>query len=185
MGSKLNLENTFIHDLKIITPHGHKDHRGEFSRVFCKEELSDVFDGKDIKQINHSITKEKGAVRGLHFQYPPNCEIKFVKCIKGKVLDIVVDIRKDSPTFLQHLIVELSPINQKMIYIPKGFAHGFQVLESDSELLYLHSEFYTQENEGALNIVDPLLNITLTLSVTDISQRDKEHPFINKEFKGI
>lgn len=176
--------STEFSGLYIIEPNLFKDERGAFCRLFCEDELKDIFKFH-IKQINYSLTKEKGTVRGLHFQYEPYAEIKMVKCIKGGALDVVVDIRKDSPTFLQHFLVELTEENQRMIYIPKGFAHGFQTLKDDTELLYLHSSIYTPSNEGALNIDDPLLNIKLPLNIINLSKRDENHPFLTDKFKGV
>ena len=184
MDKKLNINSTEFKGLYTIIPNSFKDERGAFSRVFCEDELKDIFHF-NIKQINHSVTKEKGTVRGMHFQYEPNAEIKIVKCIKGSVLDVVVDIRKNSPTFLQHFAVELTEQNQKMIYIPKGFAHGFQTLEDNTELLYLHSNTYAPSNEGALNVSDPKLNIKWSLDIIDLSKRDENHPFLTNEFEGI
>lgn len=184
MDKKLNILPTKFKDLYIIEPNSFKDERGIFSRIFCEDELKDIFKF-NIKQINHSVTNKKGTVRGLHFQYEPYSEIKMVKCIKGAILDIVVDIRGDSLTFLQHFSVELTKQNQKMIYIPKGFAHGFQTLKDNTELLYFHSSVYVPQNEGALNINDPTLNIKLPLEISSISNKDKTHKFIDKEFKGV
>lgn len=184
MDKKLEITKTDFEELYIIEPNTFKDERGAFSRVFCEDELKDIFHF-NIKQINHSVTKEKGTVRGLHFQYEPYAEVKMVKCIKGSVLDVVVDIRKNSATFLQHFAIELTEKNQKMIYIPKGFAHGFQTLEDDTELLYLHSSIYTPSDEGALNVLDSKLDIKWPFDIINLSQRDKSHPFITNEFEGI
>ena len=185
MGKKLNIINTELNGVYIIEPIIHEDSRGLFSRVFCNDELKEIFKNNSIKQVNHSITYKKGTVRGMHFQYSPDSEIKLIKCIKGKILDIVVDIRKNSPTFLKSYSIELSENNKKMIYISEGFAHGFQTLEDDVELLYFHSNTYVPNNEGALNIKDPILNIKLPLDIIEISNRDKEHSFIDSDFKGI
>ncbi len=184
MDKQLNITSTNIDGLFIIEPNTFSDERGSFSRVYCENELQSIF-GITIKQINHSVTKESGTARGLHFQYEPNAEIKMVKCIKGRVFDVVVDIRKNSSTFLKTFSIELSSQNQKMIYIPKGFAHGFQTLENDTELLYLHDSVYTPANEGALNVKDPLLNIKWPLNVKNVSKRDKEHKFLDSNFQGI
>lgn len=184
MDKKLKITKTDFEELYIIEPNSFKDGRGTFSRVFCEDELKDIF-YFNIKQINHSFTKERGTVRGLHFQYEPYAEIKMVKCIKGSVLDVVVDIRKNSPTFLQYFSLELSEQNQKMIYVPKGFAHGFQTLEDDTELLYFHSNIYAPSEEGALNILDTKLNIKWPLDIINLSKRDKYHPFLTNEFEGI
>ncbi|MEA2018523.1 MAG: dTDP-4-dehydrorhamnose 3,5-epimerase family protein [Campylobacterota bacterium] len=182
---KLNIINTYLDGLNIIEPNIYEDERGEFGRVFCEDELSYIFKENNIKQVNHSITHKKGSVRGLHFQYSPNCEIKLIKCIKGKIIDIVVDIRKDSITFLKSFSVELSAENKKMILIPKGFAHGFQTIEDDTELIYFHSEIYSPENEGAISIFDPKLDIIFPLKVSDISDKDKSHKYLDNYFKGI
>lgn len=184
MDKRLSIIPTEFSGLYIIEPNAFKDERGTFSRVYCENEMQDIF-GKSIKQINHSITKERGTVRGLHFQYEPHAEIKMVKCIKGSVFDVVVDIRKNSPTFLKYFSVELTSENQKMLYISKGFAHGFQTLKDDTELLYLHSNIYTPTNEGALNIKDSLLNIKWPLGMANLSKRDEQHPFLTDEFEGI
>lgn len=184
MGKKLNITSTSFDNLFIIEPNTFYDERGAFSRVFCESELHDIFD-LQIKQVNHSITKQKGTVRGLHFQYEPNSEVKMVKCIKGSIYDVVVDIRKNSPTFLKTFTIELSEENQKMIYIPKGFAHGFQTLEDETQLLYFHSSIYAPLNEDALNIKDPLLDIKWPLNIINLSKRDESHPFLTEDFKGI
>ena len=185
MDKKLTIKNTSIDGVYTIDPSIHEDSRGLFLRVYCDNELNNILKENTIRQINHSATYKKGTVRGMHFQYPPNSEIKFVKCIKGKILDIVVDIRKNSPTFLKTFSVELSADKKNMIYIPKGFAHGFQTLEDDTELLYLHSDIYTPNNEGTLNVKDPLLNIKLPLDIIEISKRDEGCEFLNKNFRGI
>jgi len=185
MGSKLKIKNTKFEGLYVLQPIIHEDDRGSFSRVFCEEELAEFLDGENIKQINHSITDKKGTVRGMHFQYAPNTEVKIVRCIKGKVFDVVVDIRKASKTFLEQFSIELSAENKTMLYIPKGFAHGFQTLENNTELFYLHTNIYTPNNEGALNIKDPLLHISFPLDIINLSEKDNEHEFIKKDFRGI
>ena len=184
MDKKLNITSTSFENLFIIEPNTFHDERGSFSRVFCENELHDIFD-LQIKQVNHSITKQKGTVRGLHFQYEPNSEVKMVKCIKGAIYDVVVDIRKNSPTFLKTFSIELSKKNQKMLCIPKGFAHGFQTLEDETELLYFHSSIYAPLNEDAINIKDPLLDIKWPLNIINLSKRDESHAFLTEDFKGI
>ena len=184
MGKKLNIISTAFEGLYIIEPICFKDDRGAFSRIFCENELRDILDF-NIKQINYSVTEIKGTVRGLHFQYEPFAEIKIIKCIRGAIFDIAVDIRKNSPTFLKHFTIELSQKNQKMLCIPKGFAHGFQALRNKTELLYLHTHAYTPSHEGALNIKDPALNITLPIPLTNISERDNSHPLLSEKFNGV
>ncbi|MDD4507215.1 MAG: dTDP-4-dehydrorhamnose 3,5-epimerase [Sulfurospirillaceae bacterium] len=181
---KLRLTELSLSGAYLIEPNKHDDHRGSFSRVFCQEEISQIFDGH-IAQINHSITLKKGSIRGLHFQYPPNAEVKMVKCIKGSVFDVIVDIRQNSKTFLQWVGKVLSDKNMCMMYVPKGFAHGFQTLEDDTELLYLHSEVYVPKNESGLNVLDPMLSIDWPLPMSDSSKRDSNQAMIEKDFKGL
>ena len=184
MEKKLNIKNTNFEGLFIIEPNIFEDNRGSFSRIFCENELSSILDF-NIKQINHSVTSKRGTIRGLHFQYEPNSEIKMIKCVKGSVFDVVVDIRRNSETFLKVFSIELSEFNNKIIFIPKGFAHGFQALEDDTELIYLHSSLYKPSNEGALNPMDKILDITWPEDISNISEKDKNHPFITDKFKGI
>ena len=184
MEKKLNIKNTNFEGLFIIEPNIFEDNRGSFSRIFCENELSSILDF-NIKQINHSVTSKRGTIRGLHFQYEPNSEIKMIKCVKGSVFDVVVDIRRNSETFLKVFSIELSEFNNKIIFIPKGFAHGFQALEDNTELIYLHSSLYKPSNEGALNPVDRILDITWPEDISNISEKDKNHPFITDKFKGI
>lgn len=162
-----------------------QDSRGAFSRLFCERELAEAVGGRHIEQINQSRTSTVGAVRGLHFQRPPHAEMKMVRCLRGRVWDVAVDLRKGSPTFLQWHAQELSAANALMLVIPDGCAHGFQVLEPDSELLYLHTASYTPSAEGGLRFDDPALNIPWPLPVADLSERDKEHPLIDKNFQSI
>jgi len=160
------------------------DSRGSFQRVYCQEALQPYIKDKAIIQINHSKTLDVGAIRGLHFQYPPATEIKIVRCLQGKVFDVVVDLRKNSPTFLQWHAEELSPSSGQMLIIPEGCAHGFQVLES-AELLYLHTNSYQPEYEGGLLYDEPMINIQWPLSRTEISDRDNSFLKLDKTFSGI
>ena len=169
----------------IISLEPFSDERGWFARTYCKNEFASIGHEKEWVQLNHSFTTHKGTIRGIHFQYPPFSEIKMVRCIAGAVLDVIVDIRKDSPTFLQHVCVELSAANKQMIYIPEGFAHGFQTLEENSELIYHHSEYYKAGVEGGLRYSDVGLNIQWPLPIQNISERDMNHPLLENNFKGI
>ena len=161
------------------------DSRGWFARTYCKNEFAQIGHTKEWVQINHSFTAAAGAIRGVHYQLPPFTEIKMLRCIAGAVYDVIVDIRKDSTTFLQWFAVELSSTNRKMLYIPAGFAHGFQTLSADCELIYHHSEFYTPGAEAGLRYNDPALGIEWPLPPTELSERDKQHPLLNANFAGI
>ena len=161
------------------------DHRGSLARLYCERELSSALEGRRIVQINHTCTHDVGAVRGMHWQYPPQAEMKFVRCLKGRVWDVAVDLRAQSPTFLKWHAEELSPENGRMMVIPEGYAHGFQTLEPDSELLYLHTAFYTPTSEGGFSCLDERLDIRWPWPVTDLSARDASHPLIDPYFLGI
>jgi len=131
------------------------------------------------------MTVSPGAIRGMHFQNPPYAEMKLVRCLRGRVWDVAVDLRASSPTFLRWHAEELSAENRLMMAIPEGFAHGFQVLEPESELLYLHTALYHKPSEGGVRFDDPVLAIQWPLSVTDVSSRDTQHPLITPHFAGI
>lgn len=181
----MNIRLTPITNLVIVESQSFRDERGSLARLFCEKELSPIIGSRKIVQINHSYTQNAGTVRGLHFQHAPHAEMKLVRCLKGKVWDVVVDLRPKSSSFKQYYAQELSPQNTYMIVIPEGFAHGFQVLEAGSELLYLHTAFYNQQSEGGVRYDDPELGIAWPLPVTDISQRDSRYPNIDSGFKGI
>ncbi|MFZ2959391.1 MAG: dTDP-4-dehydrorhamnose 3,5-epimerase [Candidatus Ozemobacteraceae bacterium] len=185
MTSRFDFCSTPIAGLFVVVRKPFADSRGSFARFFCAETFREILFKKPIAQINHSFTRCCGAVRGLHFQYPPCAEAKLVSCIRGRVFDVAVDVRAGSPTFLQWHGEEISAANGKALFIPEGFAHGFQTLEDDCELLYLHTENYEPGSEGALNVNDFALNIRWPLKITEISERDRSHPFINKEFAGV
>jgi len=169
----------------IIEPEPRLDDRGWFARYFCKEEFEKIGHTKEWVQMNHSFTNFKGSIRGMHFQVAPYKEIKMLRCIAGAVYDVIIDLRKDSATFLEWTGVELSAANRKMLYIPEGFAHGFQCLEDNCELTYHHSAFYQPGAEAGIRYNDPLINIEWPLPLTVISPRDEQHPLLDNNFKGI
>jgi dTDP-4-dehydrorhamnose 3,5-epimerase len=169
----------------VVESEKRADPRGSFARLFCEEELKEILGQRQIVQINHSVTVEKGAVRGFHFQNPPHAEMKFVRCLRGKVWDVAVDLRQNSPTFLKWQAVELSPENNRMFVIPEGFAHGFQTLTADCELLYLHTAHYEPKSEGGVRFDEPRLNVSWPLPVTEMSERDRTRAFLDKSFGGI
>jgi dTDP-4-dehydrorhamnose 3,5-epimerase len=183
--SRFIVGSTPIAGLKVIERKRLGDERGFLSRFFCAEELAEAGFDDPVVQINHTLTKQAGAVRGMHFQFPPAAEDKFVSCLHGSVFDVAVDLRAGSPTFLQWHSEILSGQNSKSFFIPKGFAHGFQTLEADSELIYLHTAFYSPEMESGLNAADPKLAISWPLPIGDISPRDRSHPYITPDFNGI
>ena len=176
--SSTPIEGLYKLERKLI-----QDHRGFFTRIFCEDEFKDLDACFSVKQINHSLTKKKGTVRGLHFHYPPVSEAKFVSCTKGKIFDVAIDLRINSPTFLKWHSEILT--NNSALFIPAGFAHGFQTLTNNCELLYSVSSPHTPDSEGAFSVLDPKLSINWPLEIENMSPRDEAHPFIDEEFKGI
>ena len=181
----MNFIETTLKGSYIIEPKPFVDERGWFARTFCKEEFKQIGHTREWVQMNHSFTTTTGTIRGMHFQNPPFSEIKLVRCISGSVYDVIIDIREDSPTFLQWFSIELSAMNRKMIYIPVGFAHGFQTLSENSELIYHHSEFYKPGVENGILYNDPIVNIQWPLNISTISERDQQHNLITENFIGI
>lgn len=183
--SRFDFIPTPLDGLLLVQRKATEDHRGFLSRFYCAGEFREAGINKPIAQINHTFTRNKGAVRGLHFQYPPYAEAKLVSCLKGAVWDIAIDIRRNSPTFLQWHGEMLSAANRRSLLIPEGYAHGFQALTEDCEMIYLHTAAYHPEAEGALNVTDPRLGIAWLLPINDLSERDRNHPFIGSDFQGI
>lgn len=171
--------------LKLVERQRLGDERGFLSRVFCAEELSAAGWAKPIAQINHTRTARCGTVRGMHFQYPPNAEMKLVSCIRGEIWDVAVDLRRGSATFLHWHAERLSADNCRALLIPEGFAHGFQSLTDDVEMLYCHSTAYVAATEAGLNPKDALLAIPWPLPITELSTRDAQHPMLNMGFSGV
>jgi len=162
-----------------------EDERGWCARTYCKNDFLAIGHTKEWVQMNHSFTKQMGTIRGMHYQRPPYGEIKLVRCIAGSVFDVIIDLRSNSETFLQYFGIELSATNKKMIYIPEGFAHGFQTLSNDAELIYHHSQFYLPGVEAGLKYNEPAIKINWPLEITSISEKDNSHPFIDANFKGL
>jgi dTDP-4-dehydrorhamnose 3,5-epimerase len=181
----LKVLTTRIDGVVLVETQRREDQRGTFARLFCDEELAPVVGSRRIVQINHSITIAPGTVRGLHFQYPPHAEMKLVRCLRGRVWDVAVDLRAGSPTFLQWHAQELTPGNGLMLVIPEGCAHGFQALEADSELYYLCTAGYLPASEGGLHCRDPRLGIRWPLPVGGLSPRDEQQALIEPDFAGM
>lgn len=183
--SRLDFIDTPISDLKVVQRKPIRDARGYFSRFFCAEEFAQVGLSSAISQINHSYSKNAGTLRGMHFQMPPHAERKFVSCIRGEIFDVAVDLRRNSPTFLQWHGEVLSEENQRSLLIPEGFAHGFQTLTDDCELLYLVSVAYEPTAERGLNAEDPLLKIKWPLPITEMSDKDRNNAALSSGYSGI
>lgn len=178
--TRLNLNGVYIVNL------GKKiDSRGVFSRLFCAEDMGKILGDRLVVQINYSSNRLAGTIRGLHYQHFPNADMKIVRCVKGAIWDVVVDLRQDSPTFLHWTSIELREHSSDMVIIPEGCAHGFQVLEDNSELLYFHTNYYKKECEGGFIYDDPTFNISWPLEVTEISEKDRNLKRVYKHFNGV
>jgi dTDP-4-dehydrorhamnose 3,5-epimerase len=183
--SHLSIFDTTIKDLKVIERKPIGDSRGFLARVFCADQLKGAGWNIPIAQINQTVTRKKGTVRGMHFQNNPHAEIKLVSCLRGEIWDVAVDLRHNSPTFLKWHAEKLSSENHRALLIPKGFAHGFQTLADDCELLYLHSAPYKLTAEAGIRATDSRLGILWPLDFSELSQRDSSHPLITDQFKGV
>ena len=157
-----------------------EDPRGFFARAFCQNEFKANGLKPIIAQVNVARSRQKGTLRGMHFQYLPAAEAKLVRCMRGAILDVIVDLRPESPTYLQHFSAELNEDNQHALYVPERFAHGYQVLCDDSDASYSADEFYTHSAEGGLRYNDPRLGLTWPLPVTSISDKDLSFPLLNE-----
>ena len=182
---RFNVYETPLFGLKLIVRKVVGDERGFLSRLFCANELASVGWHKPVIQINHTLTKNRGAVRGMHFQKAPYTEMKLVSCLHGAVWDVAVDLRAGSPTFLHWHAEELSRDNRRALLIPEGFAHGFQSLTDNCELIYLHSSQYAVDSEEGFNPKDPGLNICWPQAITDLSARDRAHSLKVGSFQGV
>ncbi len=187
--SRFTVSDTPITGLKCIERQVLGDVRGSLSRLFCAQDLAQAGWHGAIAQINLTATAKKGTVRGLHFQKSPHAEMKLVSCLRGEVWDLAVDLRANSPTFLNWHAEILSAQNYRALLIPEGFAHGFQALSDDVEMLYCHSMPYHAQADSGRNPLDPRLAIAWPLPVALLSARDRAHPLLNAEtspdFEGV
>lgn len=181
----MKFQETKLKGCYLIDLDKNEDQRGFLNRIFCQKNLSSLLKGKSIRQVNRTFSRKEGLVRGLHFQKPPHAEIKIVYCIKGKVWDVAVDLRKGSPTFLHYHSVTLTEDNFQCFFIPEGFAHGFQTLIPNCEMLYFHTEDYNIDAEGVINSIDPRISINWPKIITEKSERDNKSPMLDKNFLGI
>ncbi|HNP49498.1 MAG TPA: dTDP-4-dehydrorhamnose 3,5-epimerase [Bacteroidia bacterium] len=181
----MKFTTTEIAGLVCIEPEPYSDQRGQFYRTFEREEF--LMHGFELNfiQHNHASNYSKGTWRGLHFQYPPYAEIKLIRCIRGSIWDVVVDLRKDSSTFLKWKSFELSAENKVMLLVPSGMAHGYITLENQSELIYLHTSTYQPNSEGGIRYDDPLLKLQLPIPIEVVSDRDRSYSFLETDYKGL
>lgn len=185
MSSRFETTETPLRGLRLLQRRPLGDQRGYLERVFCATELRPLLDGRSIAQINHTLTSARGTVRGMHFQFPPFTETKLVSCLHGEVFDVAVDLRTGSETFLHWHAEILSGDNYRTLLIPDGFAHGFQTLTEDCEMLYLHTAEYRAEAEGGIDALDPRVGIAWPLPLAERSTRDAGHPPLSDDFAGV
>lgn len=170
--------------LVLLERQAFSDHRGQFRRLFDRDELASAGWDHQITQVNWSHTRAPGSVRGIHFQHAPHADAKLVSCVAGAVWDVAVDLRKRSPTFLCWHAELLTADNGRALLIPEGFGHGFQALEPESALIYVHSSVYAPDAEGGIHPLDPALAIRWPSELRDLSQKDANRPFLEPHFQG-
>ncbi|MDO6439802.1 dTDP-4-dehydrorhamnose 3,5-epimerase [Cyclobacterium sp. 1_MG-2023] len=175
--TETKLKGAYIIDVKKI-----EDERGYFGRVFCKNEFDEVGIESNIAQTNMSFNPKKGTLRGMHYQVTPYEETKLVKCTSGAIFDCIVDLRKDSPTYLEWIGVELTEENNRMLFVPRDFAHGFITLKDNTAIQYFVSQFYAPGAEKGIKWDDPKINIQWPIDVAVISEKDNNHPYLNDQF---
>jgi dTDP-4-dehydrorhamnose 3,5-epimerase len=177
--SETELKDAFIIDLEEK-----HDHRGFFARSFCAEEFAAHGLKSVVAQCNLSFNHKKGTLRGMHYQTTPAAETKLVRCTQGAIYDVIIDMRPESPTFLSHFGIELTALNRRALYIPEMFAHGYQALTDEAEVVYQVGEFYTPGYEHGLRYDDPFFNIEWPLAVTEISEKDSNWPLFKSMLVG-
>jgi len=173
--TETKLKGAFVLDIER-----HEDNRGFFARAFCQREFERHGLKPLIAQANIAFNKTRGTLRGMHFQFPPFAETKLVRCTRGAILDIIVDLRPESPTYLQHIAVELTADNHRALYVPERFAHGYQVLEDKTETSYQVGEFYAPGTEGGLRYDDSRLGLTWPLPAGEVSEKDKQWKLLDE-----
>ncbi|BAJ80015.1 MULTISPECIES: dTDP-4-dehydrorhamnose 3,5-epimerase family protein [Acidiphilium] len=181
----MDIRQTALPGVVVVESPVVADARGAFQRCFCSRDLAPLLGTREIAQINRSLTARSGTVRGLHFQFPPHAEMKLIRCLRGRVWDVAVDLRAGSPQLLRWHAEELSAANGRMLVIPEGVAHGFQALENDSELLYIHTAHYAHAAEGGVRCDDPQLGIDWPMMVGGLSDRDRALPMLPALFTGF
>ena len=183
--TRFDIIDTPLADLKLLKRKHLGDTRGYLTRLFDAEELTEIGWPGPVAQVNETGTATSGTVRGFHYQSPPFAEAKLISVTRGAVLDIAIDIRRGSPTFLQHHAVELSAENDLSYLLPEGFAHGYQSLTSDVRMVYIHSAPYRAEAEAGLNVVDPRLAIAWPRDIANLSARDQSFAMLSDDFEGV
>ena len=177
---KTPLEGAYLISLEKLG-----DERGFFARTFCELEFSKIGLFSKFVQVNNSLTESKGTIRGMHYQLPPSSEVKLVRCIHGSLYDVIIDLRPDSSSFGKWFGSELSAENRQMMYVPKGFGHGFVTLENHTETFYFASDFYSPTLERGIRYDDPYFGIDWPISITESSEKDKNFPVSDPDWHGV
>jgi len=179
------IETTPIHGLTLLRREPVEDNRGSLDRVFDVDLATSLVPGFSVAQINHTVTVGRGTVRGLHYQIPPLADAKILTCLRGRIFDVVADLRRGSPTFLTWHGVELAGMDGVSVVVPTGLAHGYQLLDDSCELLYVHGERYHQRSEGGVHPEDPMLGVRWPEEISRMSDRDRNHSMLDPGWTGI
>jgi len=185
VSGRFEVTETPLSGLYVLQRTIRADDRGWLERMYCETDLASVLDSRPIVQVNRTLTRARTTVRGMHYQLPPSAEAKMVSCLRGAAFDVAVDLRRDSPTFLQWHAEALDAENRRSLFIPEGFAHGFQALSDECELLYFHTAAYDADAERGLHPTEPRVAIEWPLPLEHLSERDASHPPLAAEFDGI
>jgi dTDP-4-dehydrorhamnose 3,5-epimerase len=185
MSGRFDVSETELPGVYLLQRKPQTDERGWFERMYCTTDLADLIGSRSIVQVNRSLTRTKATVRGLHYQVRPSAETKVVSCLRGAIFDVAVDLRRGSPTFLRWHGELLSAENRRSLFVPEGFAHGYQAVEDDCEVLYLATAAYDPTAERGLHPLDPRVAIAWPLAIEQLSERDASHPALALEFDGI
>jgi dTDP-4-dehydrorhamnose 3,5-epimerase len=181
----MKIETTFCEGLHLLRLNAIQDERGCFARLFCEQSFMALGLNPSFPQTNHSSCRQRGVLRGLHYQKAPRAEIKLIRCVQGAILDVAVDVRRGSPTFLQWFATELSADRPEELYVGAGFAHGYMALTDDASVVYHSSQPYTPELEGRVHYGDPRIGIEWPVFPPSVSPKDASTPFLEDDFEGI
>lgn len=185
MSGRFDVSETPLPGVYVLQRQPRADERGWLERMYCTTDLAGVLGSRAIVQVNRTLTRARASVRGMHYQVPPSAEAKLVSCLHGAIYDVALDLRRESPTLLQWHAEILDADNHRSLFIPEGFAHGFQTVADDCELLYFHTAAYDPTAERGVHPLDPRLGIAWPLTIEHVSERDSSFPLLGPEFDGI
>lgn len=185
MSGRFDVSETPLPGVYVLQRQPRADERGWLERMYCTTDLAGVLRSRAIVQVNRTLTRARASVRGMHYQVPPSAEAKLVSCLHGAIYDVALDLRRESPTLLQWHAEILDADNHRSLFIPEGFAHGFQTVADDCELLYFHTAAYDPAAERGVHPLDPRLGIAWPLAIEHVSERDSSFPLLGPEFDGI